>query len=110
MEYTHRLVRLRSHPPSEHNDDVISQFRLSPGEQLTIGPVHRIDYTNQFVAVQVPWPWPYSPADPPLLVWMNIWTPQNNAKRWVGVHWATPIRPGTVAGWVARGWEVRFYD
>ena len=68
------------------------------------GPVHAVDHTDRFVAVEVPHP----DDDRAGLVWFNVWTSRNHREEFRGVAFCRPVPPEVLLAWQRRGWVNRF--
>ena len=70
-----------------------------------LGPVHGMDHTPLLAAVLVP-----HPKDVRLLVWVNVWSSENDSGKPASVFYCTAVDPMEVARWKCAGWEDRFQD
>ncbi len=106
-------------PPSVHNERVLIHRGFSRG--TVFGPVHAVDRTFRFVSVLVPrvasWTlfapiaFPHHVGEGvPDLVWINVWTPENQLQECVGVDFCRKVPEKKVAGWRRAGWEDCYYD
>ena len=70
-----------------------------------LGPVHGMDYTPRLAAVLVP-----HPKDVRRLVWVNVWSSENDSGESASVFFCRAVHPKEVARWKRAGWEDGFQD
>ena len=70
-----------------------------------LGPVHEMDYTPRLAAVLVP-----HPKDVRRLVWVNVWSSENDSGESASVFFCRAVHPKEVARWKRAGWEDGFQD
>ena len=97
-------VRCYEHPPSMNDEARVQHTPLLRGAYL--GPVHAVDHTDQFAAVQVPHPDSHHLG----LVWMNIWSAYNADGECRGVAYCRLVHSKTLNRWQSKGWVNRFLD
>ena len=95
-------VRAWEHPPSVGEPARVEHRVVPWGAYL--GPVHAVDHTDRFVAVEVPHP----DDDRAGLVWFNVWTSRNHREEFRGVAFCRPVPPEVLLAWQRRGWVNRF--
>ena len=85
-----------------------SQKRRTTWRRIAVfsycGPVHAVERSKNFIAVQVP-----HPDDPETLVWVNVvaWQARGDQRNYSAGYWqwyCIKIDP-IAEGWLRRGWE-----
>ena len=99
-------IELKSYwtPPSLGLANPLPAFPAIPIEPNTlIGPVHNVDYSNKFLAVQVPHP--YHSEN---LVWINVWFFQRKRHNYPIIEYAYRISEWKKQQWLNMGWIDRY--
>ena len=95
-------MRAWEHPPSLGVEAQVEHGVVPRGAYL--GPVHAVDHTDRFTAVQVPHPDDHRAG----LVWFNVWTNRNHLQEFRGVAFCTPVPSEVLRAWRSAGWVNRF--
>ena len=96
-------LRFYSSPRSHGTGIEFPRVRRQPATHEYLGPVHRVDHTNDFASVQVP-----HPDYEDLLVWVDIWVSRGPTPEPVCFAYLVPSQ--VLARWFRRGFHKWFRD